>query len=102
MSFIDQVEPETPLLPRDLYNYNSQFRRIIRQGRSCTEALIQHLETKGIRHSILKDPETRRLNGLFIACSESIQYLQSHHDVLLIDNTYRTNRFGMPLMDIIG
>jgi hypothetical protein len=39
---------------------------------------------------------------LFIACPESIVYLQSHHDVLLIDNTYKTNRFELPLMDIIG
>jgi hypothetical protein len=42
------------------------------------------------------------LKGLFIACPESIEYLQSHHDVLLIDNTYKTNQFELPLMDIIG
>jgi hypothetical protein len=53
-------------------------------------------------HHVLKDPDSNRLKGLFIACPESIQYLQSHHDVLLIDNTYSTNRFNMPLMDIIG
>jgi hypothetical protein len=53
-------------------------------------------------HHILKDKDSNRLKGLFIACPESIQYLQSHHDVLLIDNTYSTNRFDMPLMNIIG
>jgi hypothetical protein len=42
------------------------------------------------------------LKGLFIACPESIEYLQAHHDIILIDNTYSTNRFDMPLMDIIG
>ena len=78
------------------------FGENIRQGQSPTEALIQYLETKGVKHYILKDPETRRLKGLFIAPSESIQHLQSHHDVLLIDNTYSTNQFDMPLMDIIG
>jgi MULE transposase domain len=35
-------------------------------------------------------------------CPQSLQYLQSHHDVLLIDNTYSTNRFDMPLIDIVG
>ena len=74
----------------------------MRQGHSATEALIQHLETSGIMHHILKDLDSSRLKGLFIACPESIQYLQSHHDVLLIDNTYSTNRFDMPLMNIIG
>jgi len=48
------------------------------------------------------DSESSRLQAVFIACPESIQYLQAHHDVLIIDNTYSTNQFGMPLLDIIG
>jgi hypothetical protein len=97
-----QLSPETPVIPRDLYNQHASIRRTIRQGYSATEAVIQHLEMQGIKHCILKDPATRRLRGLFIACPESIQYLQSHHDVLIIDNTYSTNRFNMPLMNTIG
>ena len=44
----------------------------------------------------------RQLKGLFITCPDSIQLLQHHHDVLLIDNTYKTNQFELSLMDIIG
>jgi hypothetical protein len=84
------------------FNYNALVCRNIHQEQSSTEALIQHLETKGIKHNILKRRESRRLKGLFIACPESIQHLQSHHDVVLIDNTHSTNRFGVLLMDIIG
>jgi hypothetical protein len=91
-----------PVLPQDIYNYNASLRRELRQGHSSTEALVQHLQAKGIKHNILKEKESNRLMGLFIAYPESIQYFQSHHDVLLIDNTYSTNRFNMPLMDIIG
>jgi hypothetical protein len=80
-----------PLIPQDLYNYNALCRRDIRQGFSATEALIRHLETSGIKHHVLKDPDFNRLKGLFIACPTSIQYLQSHHVVLLIDNTYSPN-----------
>jgi hypothetical protein len=102
LTFLRQIDPTTLALPQDIYNQNAVFRRENRQGRSSTEALIQHLQEGGIKHAILKDPQTRRLKGLFIACPESIEYLQSHHDVLLIDNTYKTNRFELPLMDIIG
>ena len=102
MTFLRGLDSEIPLIPRDIYNQNALFRRDIRQGYSSTEALIQHLETKGIKHDILKEKDTDRLRGLFIACPESIQYLQSYHDVLLIDNIYSTNRFDLPLMDIIG
>ena len=89
-TFIRQVDSTTLVQPRDIYNQNAAFRRDIQQGKSATEALIQHLQKSGIKHSILKDPQIRRLKGLFIACPESIEYLQSHHDVLLIDNTYKT------------
>jgi hypothetical protein len=102
MTFLRGLLPETLLLPRDIYNQNAQFRRDIRQGHSATEALIQHFQDKGIKHNILKDRDSNRLKGLFIACPESIQYLQSHHGVLLIDNTYSTNRFNLSLMDILG
>jgi hypothetical protein len=66
---------------KDLYNQNAALRRNIQQGKSTTEALIQYLQESRIKHAILKDPATRRLKGLFIACPESIKYLQSHHDV---------------------
>jgi hypothetical protein len=102
LTFMYQSDPSTLVQPRDLYNQNAAFRREIRQGKSATEALIQHLQETGIKHAILKDPETRRLKGLFIAYPESIEYLRSHHDVLLIDNTNKTNRFELPLMDVIG
>ena len=91
-----------PVIPRDIYNYNALLRRDLRQGQSATEALISHLETRRITQPMLKDVASNRLKGLFITCPESVQYLQYHHDVILIDNTYSTNRFDMPLMDIIG
>jgi hypothetical protein len=102
LTYLRNMAPETPLLPRDLYNFNASLRRDLRQGHSPTEALIQHLQDDGIRHCILQDHESLRLKGLFIACPESVHYLQNHHDVVLIDNTYSTNRFHMPLMDVIG
>ena len=58
LTFIQQIAPETPLLPQDLYNYNLSFCQTRRQGQSPTEALIQHLETKGIMHHVLRDQET--------------------------------------------
>jgi hypothetical protein len=102
LTFLQQADPTTLAQPQEIYNENAALRRANRQGQSTTEALIQYLQDKGIKHSILKDPRSRQLKGLFIACPESIEYLQSHHDVLLIDNTYKTNQFELPLMDIIG
>jgi hypothetical protein len=102
LTYLRHIASETPVLARDIYNYNASIRRELRKGQSSTEALIQYLQDQGIKHYVLKDKETGRLQGLFIAYPESIQYLQSHHDVVLIDNTYSTNRFNMPLIDVIS
>jgi hypothetical protein len=73
----------------------------MRHGQSVTEALIDYLSSSSIFYRVCVGSDFR-LQALFIAYLESIQYLQAHHDVLLIDNTYSTNRFGMPLIDIIS
>jgi hypothetical protein len=55
---------------------------------------------EGIYHGVQLDQPTQepnspvipaRLKGLFITCPKSIEYLQSHHDILLIDNTFCWN-----------
>jgi hypothetical protein len=96
------IVPESLVLPQDLYNLRAAIRRDLHQVQSLIDALFLYLENKGTYYQPLVNSGTSRLEGLFIACPESIQYLQSHYDVLLIDNTYSTNRFDMPLIDIIG
>ena len=100
MTFLRQNNNELSLIPRDIYNQNATIRRVIRAGYSATEALLNYLIKKGVYHRVLTI--NNRLTGLFIACPESIQHLQSNFDVILVDNTYSTNRFNMPLMDVIG
>jgi hypothetical protein len=107
LTLLRRTAPESPVLPQDLYNLRAAIRRDLRQGQSPIDALLLYLENKGtycrpLVSQPLDNSEASRLEGLFIACPESIEYLQSHHDVLLIDNTYSTNRFEMPLMDVIG
>jgi hypothetical protein len=96
------MSTKTLVLSQDIYNQRAALQRNLHQGQSPIDALLLYLENKGTYCRSLVDSGTSRLVGLFIACPESIQHLQSHHDVLLIDNTYSTNRFNMPLMDIIG
>jgi hypothetical protein len=102
LTYLRRTVPEILVLSQDLYNQRAALRRDLCQGQSPIDALFLYLENKGTYCRPLIDSGASRLVGLFIACPESIQHLQSHHDVLLIDNTYSTNRFGMPLMDIIG
>jgi hypothetical protein len=39
---------------------------------------------------------------LFIADIRLVEYLNKHPNVLLLDCTYKTNKFNMPLLNILG
>jgi hypothetical protein len=39
---------------------------------------------------------------LFIVDARLVKYLNKHPDVLLLDCTYKTNKFDMPLLNILG
>jgi hypothetical protein len=39
---------------------------------------------------------------LFVADARLVEYLNKHPDVLLLDCTYKTNKFNMSLLNILG
>lgn len=91
----------TPLQPYDIYNLNASFKREQRHGLSTNDALLRHLKDKGI-HFKINITATNRTRHLFIAYPQSIKLAQTNQDVILVDNTYKTNKFDMPLLHIIG
>jgi MULE transposase domain len=49
---------------------------------------------------MLINPETNQLQNLFFAHPDAVALYKKHPDVILIDCTYKTNRFHMPLLNI--
>ena len=70
-------------------------------GLSANDALIQHLKNNNIHHKI-NVSSNNRIQHLFIAYPQSIEPTKTNQDVVLVDNTYKTNRFDMPLLHMIG
>lgn len=91
----------TPLQPWDIYNLNASFKREQRHGLSVNNALIQHLKDHKI-HFKINTTHENRTQHLFIAYPQSVQLAQTNQDVVLVDNTYKTNKFDMPLLHLIG
>jgi MULE transposase domain len=65
------------------------------------QALINQLDEQGFWSRFRVD-ENHRVEAVLFAHPDSLAYLQSYPELLLLDCTYKTNRFGMPLLDIIG
>jgi MULE transposase domain len=63
--------------------------------------LIYELEQAQYFHEFKTDT-IGRITHVFFAHPDSLLLLKSHPDVLLMDCTYKTNRFKIPLLNIVG
>jgi hypothetical protein len=89
-------------LPRDIHNLKADFWRAQAHGKAATDALLDHLRECNIHHRLVVSKTTSRLLRLFVALPESIQHLAANPYVLVMDATYKTNWFNMPLVDTVG
>ncbi|KAL2885279.1 mutator-like element transposase [Ceratocystis lukuohia] len=92
---------DTLATAQDIRNQIALVRRDSRHGQSSIQALIDQLNIEGFRCQVRVD-SGNHLTALFFAHPDSIAYLQENPDVLLLDCTYKTNRYAMPLLEMIG
>ncbi|OJD24343.1 hypothetical protein ACJ73_04300, partial [Blastomyces percursus] len=92
-----------PLTARDIYNINAELLRGELKGRTPTQALIDELTSQKDQHIIAdwKKDDENRITHLALFRKQSIEYLRDNHDILLLDCTYKTNRYRLPLQSII-
>lgn len=50
----------------------------------------------------LQETSTGRVQYLFIAYPDSIKLALENPDTIVIDSTYKTNQFDMPLFHVLG
>jgi hypothetical protein len=86
---------------QDIYNCIADIRRDSRQGESPIYALANQLEQEGF-WSRIQYGSDRHVTAVFFAHLDSLIYLRAYPEVLLLDCTYKTNKYGMPLLDMIG
>ncbi|KAI7760068.1 hypothetical protein LZL87_014319 [Fusarium oxysporum] len=91
----------TLVTQQDVYNQIAATRRDLRKGQSSIQALVDQLQEEGFWCRVRLDSDNR-LTAIFFAHPDSIAYLQCNPDVLLLDCTYKTNKHGMPLLDMVG
>ena len=86
---------------QDIYNRIAEARRDSRQGESPIHALANQLEQEGFWSRVQYGLD-RHVTAVLFAHPDSLVYLRAYPEVLLLDCTYKTNKYGMPLLDMIG
>jgi hypothetical protein len=96
-------EGSAPLIrARDLYNlrYRVDIERL--NGRTPIQALISSIPHEGNWYLRYQTRENRHVSAVFLSHQSSIENLRRNPYVLIMDCTYKTNRYNMPLCNIIG
>jgi len=86
---------------QDIYNRIAEVRRDSRQGESPIYALANQLEREGFWSCIQYGPD-RHVTAVLFAHPDSLIYLRAYPEVLLLDYMYKTNKYSIPLLDIIS
>ena len=97
-----QRDPFLPLKERDLYNIKSDIRKANLQGLTPIQALLQKLKENPDFYSKTLLDKNNKVIGLFFSYKSSQHLLRANSEVLIMDCTYKTNKFRMPLFDIVG
>ncbi|KID81747.1 transposase [Metarhizium guizhouense ARSEF 977] len=92
---------ETLATQQDIYNCIAQGKRDLAKGQSNIHALANELDREGFWNRMQLD-EDGRVTAVLFAHPQSLAYLRCYPDLLILDCTYKTNKYKMPLLDIVG
>lgn len=93
--------PAYPITIKDVYNARMQIRTEALKGRTPIQALVEELEEENFLWKVETDVNGHVTHLLF-AAHKAISLFKMYPEVLLMDCTYKTNRFKMPLLNIVG
>ena len=94
-------EEMVPPVLRDIYNEWAAIRSETLQGATPVERTMEMLRRDHFFHSTRVDA-TSRLEGLFFAHPRLITIYKANCDVLIMDCTYKTNKYGLPLLCFVA
>ena len=87
-----------PIVLQDVVNKRSRQRRQFVDAHTPAEAAILLLEEHGFYHDFVVGEDSR----LFFADKNSIDLLRRWPDVFVLDCTYKTNEYNLPVLNIVA
>ena len=94
-------DPNRPVELQDVYNAKAKLRREFLDGRNPIQALLDCLAESNYHHNHATD-STGQINLLAFSAPKSLQLLAAYPHTLILDCTYKTNRYKMPLLHFVG
>jgi alpha-glucosidase len=87
---------------KQIYNIRQKYKNDLRGEYSELQQLLKCLEEHRYFHKIRTVGESSTVQDIFWAHPDSVKLLNTFPTVLLMDSTYKTNKYKMPLFEIVG
>jgi hypothetical protein len=87
---------------KKVYNARYRFKQRSRASRTEMQQLYKCLDENNYFFKARTDGESDYVQDVFFAHPKSVCLLNTFPTVLLMDSTYKTNKYGMPLFEIVG
>lgn len=97
---LDVPSGSNPLI-RDIYNARARHKKTWLNGRTPIQGLFDLVTELNWAYRTITS-ENGTLQSFFFASPQAIQLTRRFPTVLAIDCTYKTNRFNLPLLHIVG
>ena len=99
-NLLRQKDPDAVFNPRDVYNAQRAIKERFLDGRTPSQAFLDFLEANGYYYDY--QMKNGRITRVFWMHPESLMLLAAFSTVQVLDNTYKTNKYLMPLLDWVG
>ncbi|KAJ9560030.1 hypothetical protein OSB04_005190 [Centaurea solstitialis] len=95
-------DPNNVSTSSTVYNARSKFRMLERAGKTQMQAVMSFFHEKSYVYESRVNHSTNELENLFFAHPKSLELWHAFPHVVLIDATYQTNRYSLPILEIVG
>ncbi|KAK2382991.1 hypothetical protein QL285_070490 [Trifolium repens] len=102
LSTIRSKNLESSTTSKHIYNVRQRMRSEAQGGRTEIQQLFKCLSDGNYTHGrrLLSDNQT--VSDIFFAHPESIKLFNLFPTMLLLDSTYKTNKYRLPLLEFVG
>ncbi|XP_058760410.1 PKS-NRPS hybrid synthetase cheA-like [Vicia villosa] len=99
---LQERDPENVTRITQIYKHKSKIQKDIRGPRTEMQQLLKLVEESGYVYWSRKKDESEVVRDIFWAHPESVKLLNMFPIVLIMDCTYKTNKYRQPLFEIVG
>ncbi|XP_045792850.1 PKS-NRPS hybrid synthetase cheA-like [Trifolium pratense] len=104
LSTLKERDPENKTSAKQVYNARHRYRVKMRASMTEMQHLCKKLDDNKYyyKYRTVVENGVEHLQDIFFAHPRSITLFNSFHTVLMMDSTYKTSKYKMPLFEIVG